>query len=222
MKHFLSILFVVVTVTAHAQLSNFAFVGVRGGINTSVAMQELDMEGFTIVGTYTGFHVGPTLHFEPVDFFGLNTGAFFNTSGWVDKYGDLADSLKYRKDVFQNIMLPVTMTLKVGLGDVARGFIEGGAYVNYSISGVTTFEDGAGVVYERSVKWSKFNEPPSADDFTYRRLQAGTVLGVGLQVESFVVGMNYTFSLSDLTKEGVSFRNEVWSFYLGFRMFRKS
>jgi len=218
MKRLLAIFLLFCSLQLVAQETKL-FVGARAGLNTSVSLQNVDMTGFTIVGRYTGFHLGPTFYFEPKEFLGFNSGIFFNSTGWVDNLGQLSDTILYRKDVFKNIQLPFTVSLKLGVGEVARIIIEAGGYGNYALSGYTDFKDLTGEIHTQSVQWAKFGEAPDPNDFSYRKMNVGGIIGFAFQSKFFKVGASYNVGLFDVTKNELVIHNHMWQFYVVARTF---
>ncbi len=218
-KYILSILFLGITF-CYAQ-NNYLFFGVRSGINTSIMWQEVSPEGFTIVGTHIGYHVGPTIHFEPKHFIGFNSGLIFNTTGWVNETETLADTLLYRKDVFKNIQLPLTTTIKIGVGEFGRIIIETGGYLNFTMTGYSNMKEVGGEIYEEAVTWYRFEESDGINDIAYKRTNAGVIFGGAFQHKFITVGTSYNLGLVDITKNEYVMHNHTWNFYVIFRTWKR-
>lgn len=221
MKYLLLLgLFVLVQTQVSAQ-NNFLFIGARGGLNTSVVLQEIVPEGFTVVGRHVGYHFGPTIYFEPKMYFGLNSGIIFNSTGWVDKVGSIIDTLSYRKDVLQNIQIPISLSLKFGIGDFGRLFFEGGGYAQYAISGYSDITDASGNTYRKAVMWAKNSDETLTDDFSYKRMNMGVILGLGYQHKFITVGASYNLGLFDVTAQEIRVHNHIWNMYVCFRTWKR-
>jgi hypothetical protein len=213
------IYFCFLSITIHAQ-NNFLFFGFRAGVNTSVVLHDLNSEGFTLVGRHVGYNFGPTIHFEPKLFLGFNSGIIFNSTGWVNKQGTLFDTLRYRKDVFKNVQIPATLTLKFGIGEFGRVIFESGAYAQYAVSGHSDMTDLTGKTYNQSVAWAKFGKTPE-QDFTYKRLNMGLLFGIGYQQKGITVGSCYNLGLFDVTKNEIRMHNHLWNIYIIARSWKR-
>ena len=196
------------------------FFGLRGGINTSIIFEEINPDGFTIVGRHIGYNFGPTVHFEPSKFIGFNSGILFNSTGWVQDKKKLFDTLTSRKDVFKNIQIPATISLKFGIGSVTRIFIEGGVYSQVAVSGYSDIEDLYGRTYTRTINWVK-SKPTESSDFAYKRVNMGFIFGAGYQYKGLQIGTSYNLGLLDITKNDVRMHNHIWNFYLILRTWKR-
>lgn len=201
--------------------NNFLFVGARAGLNTSVVLHEITPEGFTVVGRHVGYNFGPTFHFEPKHFFGINSAVIFNSTGWVDKTGEIADTLLYRKDVFKNIQIPLTLSVKLGIGEYGRIVVEAGAYAQYAVSGYTNFKDLSGQIHTKAIDWLMWNESVSEQELSYRRLNMGAIFGVGFQHKFVYVGASYNLGLFDITKNELVMHNHIWNMYVIVRTWKR-
>ncbi|MFO7868725.1 MAG: outer membrane beta-barrel protein [Bacteroidales bacterium] len=197
------------------------FLGIRAGVNTSVVVEEINPEGFTIVGRHTGYHIGPTIHIEPTRFFGLNSGLLLNTTGWVNKTERLADTLLYREDIFKNIQVPLTASIKIGIAEFARIIIEAGGYLNFSLSGYSNIKEVTGEIHEETIAWYQFSESDDTNDITYKRTNAGAVFGCAFQHKFITLGTCYNLGMVDITKNEYVLHNHIWNFYVTLRSWKR-
>ncbi|HPY82448.1 MAG: PorT family protein [Bacteroidales bacterium] len=214
-------LFVYCSVGVVSAQNNVLFVGARAGVNTSVVLQEITPEGFVVVGKHVGYNFGPTIHFEPKLFFGINSAIIFNSTGWIDKTGEVFDTLLYRKDVFKNIQIPLTVSLKFGIGEYGRIVIEGGGYAQYTLSGYSDFKDLSGQIHKKAVDWIQWNESDSEYDISYKRMNMGAVFGVGFQHKCIYIGANYNLGLFNITKNELCLHNHIWNMYVIVRTWKR-
>jgi hypothetical protein len=160
--------------------------GVKGGLNLSNMIVKNDDE--TLSADYkmlAGFHVYPFIEYSFSDLFAIDAGLNFQSRG----YSIIEDNSKYRFTTLY-LDIPINAKFNFDLGSV-KLFCNVGPYVAFGIGGTVYTEATIGshtISARRDIDWG---DDLKSTDF-------GLNIGVGLDINKFIVGLNYSGGIANL------------------------
>lgn len=201
---------------------------VKGGLN--LANISIDDDGRVDDNkTLASFHVGLMADLPIGNFFAIQPSLLFTGKGtkWQSGNSDDANYFKATTNPMY-IELPVNGVFKVPLAEGSSLFIGAGPYVAMGIAGKNKVEGKVlGVEYSRdeSIEWSN-DDPATGDEEDtglgiMRRFDFGLNGTAGLQLNKFLISVNYGHGLSKLQSGSDSDddnknKHRVWSLSVGF------
>lgn len=188
--------------------SQNASLGVKGGLNLSNMIIKNDDETMSDdFKMLAGFHVYPFVEYSFSDLFAIDAGLNFQSRG----YSIIEDNFKYRFTTLY-IDIPINAKFNFDLGKV-KLFCNVGPYVAFGIGGTVYAEttiDRHTISARRDIDWG--------DDL--KSIDFGLNIGVGLDINNFIVGLNYGGGIADLSTiddDDSRTNNYVLSISLGYK-----
>jgi len=204
------ILFCTGQMTVNAQGKNTPQFGIKGGVNFSKLHTNDDSDSKMLAG----YHIGLFGKVPVGSFFALQPEIYFTTKGAEVTYnGTFVDgTARFRFDYVEMPLLIVA--------NITDNFnVQVGPYAAYLVSGR--------VRNEANINLFNFEENINTDD--YNRVDAGLVVGIGIDFESASAGVRYNYGLTKVGKErtfmGTMYtfpdaNNGVLNFYLAVPLVR--
>lgn len=214
MKH-LHTLFFLIFIVVFGFNVNAQLIGARVGLNIpSMVIKDND-------GTYTndavikfGIHLGPVIEIPISDIILLETGLLVSTKGINMHEEEVIFEQKYSfKERINLLYIDIPVTAKVYhelAGQKVFGII--GPCISLALDGKVKAEevfmgDTDSVTFEL-----EFGNDENRDDL--RRLDIGLQIGVGIEINSIQVGVNYILGLANVSaarQDGATILNRVFS-----------
>ncbi len=204
-------LFIVIILTFILSINAFsqnASLGVKGGLNLSNMIVKNDDE--TLSDDFkmlAGFHVYPFLEYSFSDIFAIDAGLNFQSRG----YSIIEDNFKLRFTTLY-LDIPINAKFNFDLGSV-KLFCNVGPYVAFGIGGTVYTKTTIGnytTTARRDIDWG--------DDL--KSTDYGLNIGVGLDINNFIVGLNYGWGIANLSTiddDHNKANNYVLSISLGYK-----
>lgn len=161
--------------------------GAKGGLNLSNMIVKNDDE--TLSDDFkmlAGFHVYPFIEYSFSDLLAIDAGLNFQSRG----YSIIEDYFKLR---FTSLYLdiPVNVKFNFDLGNV-KLFCNVGPYVAFGIGGKIYTETTIGTYTTTARRDIDWGDDLKSTDF-------GLNIGVGLDINNFIVGLNYGWGIANLS-----------------------
>lgn len=161
--------------------------GAKGGLNLSNMIVKNDDE--TLSDDFkmlAGFHVYPFIEYSFSDLLAIDAGLNFQSRG----YSIIEDYFKLR---FTSLYLdiPVNVKFNFDLGNV-KLFCNIGPYVAFGIGGNIYTETTIGSYTTSAKRKIDWGDDLKSTDF-------GLNIGVGLDINNFIVGLNYGWGIANLS-----------------------
>lgn len=178
-------------------------VGVHGGLN--IAKSDVS---FVSTDAKVGFNLGVDYQYPIYNSLYVKTGLDFSTLGHKFKAGGIEETFNP-----MYLQVPVTAAYHFELTNGVTLEADGGGYFGFGVGGKETVEDGGLKVKEKIF---------SAEDgeTMCKRFDAGLRLGIALNIDSYVLGVNYTHGLTNVFKDaddGGELKNRAVSLSVGYR-----
>jgi hypothetical protein len=195
--------------------------GIKAGLNLSnVLIEDADDTYSDDFNMKPGFHVGPTVEFPLSDLVSFETGLLLSTKGY--KYEESADMMGASVNYEQSLNLlyldiPLTAKAKFDMGGVAL-YGAAGPYVGIGLTGKSKFEMSGGGESESEDTDVEWGSDENEDDL--KRLDFGLTVGAGVEVNSFLIGVNYGLGLANIspaTENDFKINNRVLALSLGYK-----
>ena len=154
-----------------------------------------------------GFHVYPFIEYSFSDLFAIDAGLNFQSRG----YSIIEDNFK-RRFTSLYIDIPINAKFNFDLGSV-KLFCNVGPYVAFGIGGTVYTKTTIGnytTTARRDIDWG--------DDL--KSTDYGLNIGVGLDINNFIVGLNYGWGIANLSTiddDHNKANNYVLSISLGYK-----
>jgi hypothetical protein len=194
-KFIYAILFVFLGYVANAQR-----LGIKGGIN--FANVTAKMSGASMSPkSLTGFHVGGVADFDLKNNLAFNTGLLYTVKGFSGEdteSGKLKESLNY-------LEVPLNLAYKIPIKDQSKFFIQAGPYLAFGLNAKETV--------------GSESQSGSFKDAGVKSLDYGLGLGAGVELGSFVAGIQYQLGLADINDESgvpMTLKNKVFQISLAY------
>jgi hypothetical protein len=207
-------LFVVVVVLSMATETFAQTFGVRAGFNLSNMVAKDDDNTYSDdFKMKPGFQIGVTAEFPITDIFLFETGLILTTKGF--KLSESEDGVDYEGTLsLMYFEIPITGKAVYEVGDLQIYGIFG-PYIGFGLSGKSKYEAG-GDSSDETINWgSDANE----DDF--KRFDLGLIIGAGVEIQAFQVGISYGFGLINISPEsdgGYKDQNRVLAITVGYKI----
>lgn len=212
-KHYMLVFALgVVFTTARAQQFTL-----KGGLNVSTNLiefadmpPELDMKSSPVYG----FHGGASFDYLFTDRFSLEAGLLYMQKGGTLEFSSNIFGFQLSsKGEFSlhYIDIPLQAKYRFGNGDV-RFFLALGPYMGIGLDGKVKITTNANGAPETSTETVDF-------DTDLNRLELGLCGGAGVEYNSFLLGLNYSYGLNNLDRSASDndiFKNRVFSVSLGY------
>lgn len=176
---------------------------------------EDDVEGLKIK---PGFHFGGVVELPISEILSLEAGLVFSTKGSKYHEADRSDDYVYDSKFNLNyINLPVTAKINFNIGDV-KIFGTAGPNLGYGMTGKsksTEYFKGKTTKQSYNTKWGS----GTYDDL--RRVDFGVIAGIGVEISSIIVGVNYDLGLLNIAAnpgDGTIVKNRVFALSIGYRL----
>ena len=211
---FVLALALVLTMTAESFAQSF---GVKAGLNLSTMLSKNDKRTFSDdFKMKPGFHIGVTAEFPIDEMFSFETGLLLSTKGYKISKED------YKQKVNINY-LDIPLTGKASF-DIADTKVYGlfGPYIGMGLSGKLKFEEidfGETHTGEDNIDWGSDKELSDM-----KRLDFGITVGVGVEINSFQIGLSYNLGLANIspsTDGGSKVNNRVLGLSVGYKFGKK-
>jgi len=195
------ILMLAIALSAFAANAQNTF-GIKGGLN--IANLTYESSGMTYsTDNKTSFHIGLIMDHPFSSTLSLQPGAFLSSKGgkinWKSGGLNLSSEISYLY-----LEIPVNLMVKVPLGS-ANLLVYGGPYLGLGLSGT----DGG-----EAVVWGSGDNDVNRFDF-------GLNLGAGIQINQFLISVQYGIGMANLANSaGDKINNKVVGITLGY-MFGK-
>ncbi len=165
-------------------------IGAKGGLNLSNMIVKNDDE--TLSDDFkmlAGFHVYPFIEYSFSDLFAIDAGLNFQSRG----YSIIENHFKFR---FTSLYLdiPVNAKFNFDLGNINL-FCNVGPYVAFGIGGKIYTETTLGNYTNTTRRDIDWGDDLKSTDF-------GLNIGVGLDINNFIVGLNYGWGIANLSTIG--------------------
>jgi len=202
----------------------------KGGVNFSNISVNSD-GSVNNSHTLTTFNVGFIGDIPLADFFSIQTGLYLNAKGAkTESYFGSDQSVNYYKVKFNPLYLelPANFVLKFPVDKTSRFYAGAGPYVAMGIGGKVKGEQNiAGNVstYEKNIQFNNDDpttgEQEDASVNKLRRFDYGVNFLAGVEVDRFLVGVNYGLGLAKIgsTQDNNNDKNKyrIFSIDLGVR-----
>ena len=154
----------------------------------------------------SSYHVGLAADFPLIGWFSLESGLYASSKGF--KMGDGSIKTTFSPTYLE---IPVKLKLSIGLSKL-NVYAAAGGYFDVGIGGNTTVESkvlGIENKVKESIKWGSDG---------LKRVDYGTLVGAGVQISRFDIGLGYQFGMADLmdAEYDIKHVNKVFSLSLGF------
>jgi hypothetical protein len=180
------------------------------------------------------FHAGFIADIPVADILSVQTGLLLNGQGskaynYADNSNTSSNYVKYRFNPLY-LQLPVSLALKFPISENARLFVAAGPYAEMGIGGKATTEVNVAGNTSSSSSNIKFdNDNPTTSDEEganydhLKRFDYGLNFGGGLEIDRFIIGVNYGLGLSKINSTSDNNSNDnnkyrTWSFGVGVRL----
>ncbi|MDI6832578.1 MAG: porin family protein [Bacteroidales bacterium] len=160
--------------------------GAKGGLNLSNMIVKYDDE--TLSDDFkmlAGFHVYPFVEYSFSDLFAIDAGLNFQSRG----YSFEGDIVKGRYTTLY-LDIPINAKFNFDLGSV-KLFCNVGPYVAFGIGGTVYTETNIGSLTTTARRDIDWGDDLKSTDF-------GLNIGVGLDINNFIVGLNYGGGIANL------------------------
>ena len=191
-------------------------VKVRVGLNVATQQNKNDFVDLTNdISSKLGFQIGALLDYPISDMFSVEGGLVVSTKGSKLKYNESDGVESYESDTKTNLVyldIPVTLKARKGMDNFDL-FALAGPYIGIGLAGKTQ-TDSYGQEYERDISWG------NGESDTAKRLDAGWLIGAGVEVKSIEISLSYGLGLANLSTSDYSnskIRNRVASLTVGYR-----
>lgn len=216
LKFLCGVILIVLTLPTFAQ----SF-GIKGGLNLAKMLAKDDDENMSDEFKMNpGFLVGLTAEFPVAENTSFETGLFISTKGFrmneEDTYNGTTYTFKSKANLlYLDIPLMAKAYFDAGPSKIYGAF---GPYIGYGLSGKIKSEmkgGGETETEEEDVEWG------SGEDNNLKRLDYGLMVGVGIEVSSLQIGLNYSLGVANIastTENGSKANNRVLSITVGFKL----
>lgn len=176
--------------------------GIKAGVN--IANVTVSGEGLDISpDSKIGGTFGPVMNIELNQSFDFNTGILYSLKGFEMDYGDngIKASIHY-------IDIPLNLQYGVNMTEKAKLLLQAGPYIGVGVSG-TYKERLLGQETKEDLSFG------SGDDDDMKRMDFGIGLGIGTEINEFVLAVNYNHGLSNLipnTEDDEKLKNKAFQF----------
>lgn len=203
----------------------------KGGVNFSNISVNSD-GAVNEANALTTFNVGFIGDIPIADIFSFQTGLYLNGKGSkTESYFGPNRDANYYKVRFNPLYLelPANFVLKIPVDNRARFYAGAGPYIAMGIGGkVKGTQNIAGneSTYERTIKFNNddptTSEQEDASVSKLRRFDGGVNFLAGVEVDRFMIGVNYGLGLSKIgsTQDNNNDKNKyrIWSVNVGVRL----
>lgn len=201
--------------------ANAQSVGIKAGFNLS------DMNMYDDDDSYNddfdmkpGFHAGFIVDVPLNSFLTFQSGLMFTTKGV--KQTESGDGFDYKFNLnLQYLDIPLTIKASHELSSSLKMFGTVGPYVGVGILGKFKSELTIGKETEKDEEDVEWGSDEVEDDF--KRLDMGAVFGVGVEINSLILGVTYNLGLMNISPyqdNGSTLRNNVLQFSVGYLLGR--
>lgn len=205
-KNLFLLLFTCFTLVTYSQTS----FNVKAGLNLSSFMGS-DAEGSKMK---PGIRVGLGMEHQFSSLFSIQPSLFLSQKGSKASEDFTLGGTSLKGDVTVNEMyleLPVNAQLKFKVDDKTNFIIATGPYIACGVGGKTTVKLSSGSNNAKD-KLDTFSD----SGMDYRRFDIGWNIGLGLDINHFLVGLDSQLGFTDLV-EYASMRNVNVGIYVGYR-----
>ena len=195
--------------------------GVRAGLNLSNMLAK-DEDG-----TYSddfkmnpGFHIGPTMELPINEMFTFETALLLSTKGFKMSEKESFNGDTYEAKVKLNLLyldIPLTAKASFDVGGV-KLFGTFGPYIGIGLSGKAKYEETYNGETDKEEEDINFGSDEDEDDF--KRLDWGLTAGVGVELNSIQISVNYGLGLANIssyTQDGNKVNNRVLGVSVGYK-----
>lgn len=193
---------------------------IKGGLNMANISTELnDANGIFSSNTdpRTTFNLGVTADFPLGNVLSIESGLIFQNRGYVWEYnetilGQTAAIKSTNKVAYVDIPLTLKASLNVGS---ASAYVFGGGYAGLGVFAERERETTLGSSTNKNSEDIEFGE-----DGGLKRLDYGTLVGVGVQLHSLFIETSYSYGLAniyDTDSDDNAVNNRLLSLSLGYR-----
>lgn len=214
MKVYFKFMFVVLLLTVTSKSYSQSF-SAKAGLNLSKFYSQdygEEVEGLKI---NPGFHIGGMVEFPVTEMFSFETGLIFSTKGAKYYEADRSDDYVYDGRVnLSYLNVPVNAKVNFNVGGI-KIFGTAGPTVGYGIIGKSKSKEtsrGRTTKESYDIEWGSDNE--------IKRFDLGVAAGIGVEINSIIVGVNYDLGLLNLSREaqgGYILKNRVFGLSVGYR-----
>ena len=204
---------------------------IKGGLNIANVSTKNDGQ-VDDANSLASFHVGLMADLPIGKFFAIQPGLLFTGKGTKLESGNSSDANYFKATTRPYyIELPVNAVFKIPLESKTNSniFVGAGPYIAMGVAGKREIEGkvlGVGFSDERDIEWSNddpttFDEEEGTGLGVMRRFDAGLNATAGLQLNKFLLSVNYGFGLTKLqsgsdNSENDKNKHRVLSISVGF------
>jgi len=220
MKNLMRLLVAVIAITLATEsfAQNF---GIKAGLNLSNMIAKDDNDDYSEdLKLNPGFHFGPIIEFPINDMFSFETGLLASTKGYrvSEEETYMGQTAKFEGKInliYADIPLTAKVTFPLGGAKIYGAF---GPYVGVGITGKTKAEmtvNGETETEEEAIEWGSDEE-----ESDLKRLDYGLNIGLGLDINSFLIGASYGLGLANVspyTEDGYTTSHRVIGVSIGYK-----
>ncbi|MBK6934575.1 MAG: PorT family protein [Bacteroidales bacterium] len=181
--------------------------GIKAGLNLSnVISKDDDITYSEDLNMLIGFHANPFIEYSFSNLFSLEGGISLQSKGYSDK----EDIYKTRMFLlYLDIPINAKFSFDLGKADI---YCYAGPYIGFGLSGSEKVLVDSEVRYDYTIDWGS----DTKDDL--KRVDYGLNIGVGLDISNFLIGVNYSWGLADISNfTGIKIKNYIIGISIGYK-----
>ena len=165
--------------------------------------------------------IGVATEFPLTELFSVESGILFSSKGYkLDLMSSLYEDSNpihiYNKTILNYIEIPVSLKTTKLIANIPF-YATIGSYISVGLNGKKIVNELSGGITERKEYEVKMSNSSDWDKIDY-----GLIAGLGIQIKRFVLGLNYSFGLANISNDSSSFnyikKNRVWGLTLGYKI----
>lgn len=174
--------------------------GVRGGLNLADVTMKISGIGIDATTMKPGFHIGAIMDHSLTDIFAFETGLMLETKGTKIKSSAIGGvSGEAVTNIFY-VDVPVNLKASYDFGGIGiYGLF--GPYVGVALSSKDKY---TGEFKNVSGMSEYDNKIGSSDDDDLKRMDFGLMMGAGIEIDKFQLGVGYDLGLANIDPAGDS------------------
>jgi len=206
----LSILVFLLSLGAESFAQTF---GIKAGVNFSnMLVKGDDFANSDDFEMKAGYHFGPMVELPISKIFSFESGLLLSIKGFKRPV-----TTTYKSTL--NLLyldLPLNIRASIGIGG-AKIYAVFGPYIGIGLIGEVKSEVtnmGEKKTHKEDIRWGA-----NVREDHFKRLDFGLAMGVGVEISSFQIGLNYGLGLANIsavTTRGIKIKNRVFGISLGY------
>lgn len=192
--------------------SNAQSIAIKGGVNVASVSFRTTLGGSNDDIKYNvGFHIGSLIDFKLSDMFSIETGIQLTTKGYKSILVSDHYSASNNFYVFYS-EIPLSIKYQHELNNGYKIYTSIGGYGSLVMFGLEFYKNNFNGDTYRSRDFYDFSE------MGIKRLDYGLTFGVGIEMNSMVIGTSFDLGLVDIIdSDNYTIKNRVLKFSIGYR-----